>query len=226
MSRFPLPLPSESLEAVIFDVDGTLYDQRRLRWRMLITLGKALCPHREGWRTLKALRAFRAHRESDAAKGAVATLAFQYDWVARHTGLAPEVVQASVDNWIFRRPLIHLEACRYPGVRRLFNTLRFRGVKIGVFSDYPAEEKLRALGLTADSTVCSTDEGVRRLKPDPRGLLLCCQMLGVTPEKALYIGDRDTVDGGCARRAAVPYLIIPRGPRSAEQFFARLCRCF
>jgi beta-phosphoglucomutase-like phosphatase (HAD superfamily) len=226
-----LPPPSKSPEAVIFDVDGTLYDQRRLRLRMLITLGKTLGPktlgpHREGWRTLKALRAFRKHRESDAAKGAVATLDFQYDWVARRTRLTPEVVQAAVENWIFRQPLIHLEICRYSGVRRLFNTLRSRGIMIGVFSDYPAAEKLTALGLAADCVVCSTDEGVRRLKPDPRGLLLCCQVLGVKPEKALYIGDRDTVDGGCARRAAVPYLIVPRGPRPAERFFAGLGRCF
>jgi beta-phosphoglucomutase-like phosphatase (HAD superfamily) len=192
---------------------------------MLITLVKTLGPHREGWRILMALRAFRAHRETDAAKGAAATLASQYDWVARHTGLAPEVVEAAVDKWILRRPLIHLEACRYPGVRRLFSTLRSRGIKIGVFSDYPAAEKLGALGLAADRAVCSTDEGVRRLKPDPRGLLLCCHMLGVTPEQALYIGDRDSVDGGCARRAAVPYLIIPRGRGLAERFYDHLSRC-
>jgi FMN phosphatase YigB (HAD superfamily) len=193
---------------------------------MLITLGKTLGLHLEGWRILKALRIFRAYRETVAVKGATTSLASQYDWVARHNRLTPAVVEAAVDNWIFRRPLLHLKACRYPSVRRLFSTLRSRGVKIGVFSDYPAEEKLTALELAADYAICSTDEGVQRLKPDPKGLLLCCHMLGVTPEQSLYIGDRDSVDGGCARRAAMPYLIIPRGRNPGERFYAQLCRCF
>jgi len=83
-----------------------------------------------------------------------------------------------------------------------------RGIPIGVFSDYPALGKLRALGLTAQVIVSATSAEVNRLKPDPTGLLLAAGKLGLPAPECLFIGDQEAKDGECARRAGMPYLIL------------------
>jgi hypothetical protein len=54
----------------------------------------------------------------------------------------PERVRGIVGEWIERRPLRHLAACRYPGVLKLFAGLRGSGKMIGICSDYPVQAKL------------------------------------------------------------------------------------
>ena len=78
------------------------------------------------------------------------------------------------------------------GAATFFAEAQRRGIKLGVFSDYPAQEKLKALGL--DSYVrlvlCSTDKEINAFKPHPRGYLRACEQWGLQPQEVLYIGDR------------------------------------
>ena len=96
----------------------------------------------------------------------------------------------------------------YTGVKELFAGIREKGITIGVYSDYPGEDKLSAMGLDADLVIDSTQPDIDRLKPDPAGLLYLCRHFGYRPEECLFIGDRDERDGACARNAGMPYLII------------------
>ena len=89
---------------------------------------------------------------------------------ASATGFSAGDVRLIVEQWIERRPLPYLQACRFPGLVELFAGLRRKGKLIGVLSDYPADAKLSALGLHADHVVCASDKGVGLLKPNPRGL--------------------------------------------------------
>ena len=216
----------ESIEAVIFDVDGTLYDQKKLRHRMMVSLVKALWKKPHGWNIIRVIKTFREYRERIAHIDGKTSLQIQYDWVARSTQLEPEFVRAVIEEWIFKRPLMHLRNYLYDDVVDFFALLRGRGLKVGIYSDYPAKEKLEAMMLDADSYVCSTDDDLSRLKPSPKGLYICCEKLDVTTQKTLFIGDRDDHDGACARRANVPYLIIPRGRKDVIQFYYFLMRQF
>ena len=111
---------------------------------------------------------------------------------------------------MLRRPLRHLAACRYAGVQELFTGLRRAGKTVGVLSDYPAQDKLAALGLASDHVVWAGQDGVQRLKPHPRGLEVLMAQAGATPDNTVLIGDRAERDGAVALRAGTQALILHR----------------
>lgn len=203
---------------MIFDVDGTLYDQRRLRRVMALRLLGHLCLHPAAWRQLRLLGDFRAAREQMSREPEALLNPEQYQRVARLRGVDEQKVRRLVEQWMHQAPLPHLAACRWPGVRRLFRQVKAGGRLPAVFSDYPAQDKLAALGLRAELTLSAEDPQVNRLKPHPAGLLLTAGELGLAPGDCLYIGDRDEHDGEAARRAGMPCLLW-QGPGHAGPGF-------
>jgi beta-phosphoglucomutase-like phosphatase (HAD superfamily) len=195
-------------KAVIFDVDGTLYDQRKLRLCMVWEIFTCVLRQPGRIAELRILRHFRRMREKHAAEAASHLESRQYAWAAQAAGVSPEKVREVVKGWIFERPLAYLRSCRYPGAQALFSQLQWQGIPIGVFSDYPAQDKLQTLGLTAQVVVSATCAEVNRLKPDPTGLLVAAAKLGVPAPECLFIGDQEAKDGECARRASMPYLTL------------------
>jgi HAD superfamily hydrolase (TIGR01509 family) len=118
---------------------------------------------------------------------------------------------------MYQRPLRHLLRCRYSGLTALFEGIRKSGRSIGVFSDYPAEEKIKALGLFADAIVTAADVGA--LKPDPRGLELVIRRANASPARTVMIGDRIDRDGFAAQRADAHCLIRARRAASGWTTF-------
>jgi HAD superfamily hydrolase (TIGR01549 family) len=204
---FLASLPWPRIRLVVFDVDGTLYDQRPLRRRMQLALLRHCLIRPRELPLLRTLQVFRRLREELAEGGGGEISRLQYERPAALLGLSPEIVQLAVETWMHERPLVHLAAARFPGVDQMFEALRLSGRKAAIFSDYPAEAKMRALGLTADFHVAATDPDVQRLKPHPLGLQRVLERAGASPETCLYIGDRDERDGECARRLGVHYLL-------------------
>jgi HAD superfamily hydrolase (TIGR01549 family) len=208
-------------QAVIFDVDGTLYSQKKLRFFMVLEMCRALLGSPARAADLKIVWNFRKMREKNRCLAASGDLEeAQYLWGARAAGVPPLRVRQAVQEWIYHRPLPYLARCRYGGVRELFVLLRDKGVRLGIFSDYPAEAKLKALGLEAEVVVAATQADVGRLKPDPKGLRLAARQLSLPLARCLFIGDQDDTDGECARRAGMPGLILAAGNR--ERQFAAL----
>jgi phosphoglycolate phosphatase/putative hydrolase of the HAD superfamily len=203
------PLDWSRYRTVVFDVDGTLYDQRALRTRMLLMMAQA---------SLKAgnirgylmLSAFRKVREDLAARDADDFLLRQYELTAERCGWTAREVRDFVSDWMLTRPLVALPDCVYGGVAGLFQTLRANGKTIAILSDYPAVEKLVAMGLRADIVVCAEDAEVGRLKPNPRGLLRILSETGARSDECLMIGDRADRDGEAAARCGVRALIRSR----------------
>jgi phosphoglycolate phosphatase/putative hydrolase of the HAD superfamily len=197
----------ERWDAVVFDVDGTLYEQSPLRRKMAVEL-LAYCALRP-WRVglLRRLQTFRRQREMLGEEESEGVRRLQYEQPARALGVDSEELRREVEEWMERRPLRHLASCRVAGARRFFAMLRASDTRIAVLSDYPAAAKLAALGLEAELVVSGTDAEIDRLKPRPEGLQSTVERLAVEPSHCLMIGDRDDRDGECARRAGVPYLL-------------------
>ena len=204
------PLDWNDIDLVVFDVDGTLYRQGKLRLRMLVSL--LIETTRTGnWRLPKTLHTFRQCREALGEKQTHDFMSRQYVLAARKCHCLPGEVREIVEEWMERRPLPHLRACRYPGIDRLFHALAGAGKTIAVLSDYPAVAKLQALDLKADIVVAATDPEVGQLKPHPAGLRRILASTGTPPHRALMIGDRADRDGEVARRVGMRALI--RSPR-------------
>ncbi len=214
-----LPTPVASLiRAVLLDLDGTLYHQRPLRWRMLLDLGLAplTAGPRAAARTLRHLRAFRHVREElrDLGCPAEPLEELQYSQTAERLGDEAQAVRETVLEWMHRRPLRHLPACRRAGLPAFLDAQRARGLELGVFSDYPAAEKLDALGVKDrfSLTLCATDPEINAFKPHPRGFERACELWDLQPQQVLYVGDRDEVDGAGAGAAGMPVVVL--GSRS------------
>ncbi|TVT43472.1 HAD family hydrolase [Hymenobacter setariae] len=219
-----LELDWTKVKAVIFDVDGTLYAQSKLRRRMLYDLlgYYALRP----WRLqeMLLLRRFRAEREKRPGHQGPNLESAQYAWCADNSQFSVAQVRAVVGRWMFSHPNQYLGRCAYPGTRAFFDALRQQDIKIGIYSDYPAHDKLVVLGLPADVVVSSTDPDIDQLKPNPKGLLHIAAALGLATTDCLFIGDRPELDGECAERAGMPYLIVPRQAFDQFTFYHDLVR--
>jgi len=210
----------DGITLVVFDVDGTLYDQRALRPRM----ARDLLLHTLRRLDLKPLSVIARYRRLREAMGDAEVLNFEPRLVAETAtaaGCSPAQVQALVAEWVELRPLPYLARCRYEGVAALFDGLRRHGKRLGVLSDYPAAAKLSALGLEAEWVVSAGDAGVGLLKPHPRGLQHLMNVAGVAPQATLLIGDRPERDGLAAQRAGARCLIRSSRPRPGWPSFAR-----
>jgi HAD superfamily hydrolase (TIGR01549 family) len=207
---------SGDVRAVLFDVDGTFYHQWPLRLRMALEL--AALPLRDGpasaRRTWGQIRTFRRVREELRAMGAAEAPLdrLQFQLVAARLEVEVEEVEAAVSEWIFQRPLEYLRRCRRAGVDSLLEDLASRGIPAGVFSDYPAREKLEALQLADKISLvaCATDAEINAFKPHPRGFVRACEHWGLQPSQVLYVGDRVEVDALGAANAGMPCVIISR----------------
>lgn len=214
------PRDWEGIQLVVFDVDGTLYSQRRLHIRMARDLLLHALRERD-WTPVSVLRTYRRIREGLAEEEAAD---FEASAIARTSaleGCPAETVRAIVREWMLRRPLPYLARCRYPGVIALFAGLRRKNKTIGILSDYPARAKLAALGLSPDLIVSAADAGIGLLKPHPRGLEFLLSAAGVQPSASVLIGDRCERDGIAAARAGVQALIRSQKPVEGYQTFAR-----
>jgi putative hydrolase of the HAD superfamily len=196
----------DTVDLVVFDVDGTLYNQAQMRLRMLRSLLANIAIERS-LRVARVIRCYRQLREIISEKE---LSDFEPNLICRTAetaGADEATVRAIVTEWMEKRPLEHIRTCRYPRLTELFAKLGLQHKTIGIFSDYPATEKLSALGLTADHVIASGDRGVGILKPNPRGLHLLMERANVRPTQTVMIGDRIEKDGYAAKRAGVTALI-------------------
>jgi HAD superfamily hydrolase (TIGR01549 family) len=212
------------VRAVLLDIDGTLYHQSTLRCLMaleLCTLPLAMMSCKSAYTAWRILGYFRRVREELRGlyepESCLATL--QYVEAAKQAGENPMTMEGVVSEWIYQRPLKYLKLCRRRGIEAFLAYLESKGIQIGVFSDYPAWEKLSALGLgdKVSLALCATDSDVNAFKPHPKGFLRACAIWGLHPEEVLYVGDRPEVDALGAAAAGMSCVILTRGPRLKGQ---------
>lgn len=205
-----MTLPT-SIRAVVFDVDGTLYHQARLRRAMAVRLVAAHALHpRRGRRVLRALSAYRHAQEALRDANGPDLALQQIDMAARVSGVPVAEVRSIVEQWMETAPLPLLTRVARKHLRSTLERLRKHGLVLAVLSDYPAESKLQALGIADlfDVVLCAQDPSVGVFKPHPRGLEFVLVQLGVAASEALYVGDRADIDAAAAAAAGVACVIV------------------
>jgi putative hydrolase of the HAD superfamily len=198
------------IDAITFDLDGTLYDHKAARMPFMIRNMTRLRVARVGKQVREDLRG------QEFASGAALL-----DEEARVAADRLDVDAAQAREMlhsIFNDSLVKVLAkLRDPHTRTLLHELAAQGVKLGVVSDRIIDAKLAALGLDDvpwAAKVSADDTGL--LKPSPKPFLLACERMGVAPERALHVGDRDDMDGAGARAANMRFLLVG-GPRDLEK---------
>ena len=185
-------------------------------------------------RTVRIISAYRKSQESlrtrtpDALSpetaapspdGGVSLAARQLARTAAGTGEPREVINRILGDWFEKKPLRFLKLCRRRGVVSLLNRLQKQQIILGVLSDYPARDKLKALNLTHffDTIVSAHDNGISGFKPDTSGFQASARKMNLPPSRILYVGDRMDTDGAGAAAAGMKAAIIGKESGQAEK---------
>ena len=139
-------------DAILFDVDGTLYHARSMRARVALGLMRHLLQSpRDGARTLAVLRAYRHSLEMLRGQPLLAGTIrnAQIEEAARRTGVAVPDVRDIVERWFSSVPASALRWARRAHLVSCLTRARALGIRLGVVSDYEPERKLEALELVA-----------------------------------------------------------------------------
>lgn len=193
------------VSAWLVDLDGTLYAALPVKLLMAVELALG------GWRAAPLLRRFRQEHERlrcDPPAAGGSPYALQLERAAGAAGTSVAVLERTVGEWMIRRPGKWLRLFRRRGLLAEIAAFREQGGKTALVSDYPAREKLLALGAEAlfDAVVANGEpDGPAGLKPSPEGFLIAAERLGVAPAACLVVGDRDDADGEAARRAGMAF---------------------
>lgn len=199
-----------TVKLIIMDVDGTIYDQPQLRWKMLFEMLRYFSIRPWKWNDAACLMHFRREREANYQSPVASLEEAQYEWAANKTGRPPSEIKSLVQEWMFQRPLKYLLRCKRRGLDEFVASLKSQGVRLVFLSDHPAEAKLKAMNLGEFASYSATCAAINAQKPAPTGLLYIASTLGVAPESCLVIGDRDDRDGEAARRARMNYAILSK----------------
>ena len=183
--------PGRAIDAVVFDLDGTLADTFGL---LLAAFDEATRPHRGGPLT-------RAEMVAHFGPGAGTEEAIVRALAGVATGAPPDgCFDAFYRVYVAR----HGELVRlFPGIRQALEAARERGCALGLVTGKgrrTAEITLRELGIAAFFGAIATGDDAPAPKPDPRGLLAVLAQLGVPPGRALFLGD-SIADIGAGRAA-------------------------
>jgi phosphoglycolate phosphatase len=206
-----------TLEAVLFDLDGTLLDTAA---DIAEALNRSLAEH--GWppiapsvvrrmigrgspALIERAAAFQGRELDEAAKAALLERFFHHYGFLEESG--------------------EFKAEPYPGAAECLRALHAARLRIAVVTNkYErfATGLLKALALNAWVDCVVGGDSCPRRKPDPAPLLFACEQLGADAARALMVGD-STNDVQAARGAGIPVICVPYGYNEGED--PRLLPC-
>lgn len=190
----------------IFDVDGTLYDQRSMRIKMLFRLIFFYIFHLRAVKELLAVYLFRKCREKE--KYRTYSMEDLYSVVADRLNMKAEAVSFSIQKWMFGVPLEIIGESSYGEVIAFAKEMHQMGKKVIIYSDYPALEKLSALEMPYDHVFVSGKENLSELKPSRIAMEYILHDTGFSADDLMYIGDRNEKDGVSAKMVNISYCDI------------------
>lgn len=190
------PLP---VQAVIFDVDGTLVDSLEA-YRIVAALAAA--PY-----GLSITRQVVRHalNTNHPSFWELVVPNGQPD----RAGLIETLKQAARRRW---PEVVQKHARLYPGLRATLETLRGRGFRLAIVtgSSGGSLQPLAEAGLLDFFEAVVTGKDVERRKPDPDGLYRGVAALGLEPGQAVYVGDTP-VDVEASRAAGMAAVAVLSG---------------
>ena len=112
------------------------------------------------------------------------------------------------------------ETVLFDGAVELIRGLHGRGIQTSIVSTKSRdtiEYIMHRYGLSDALTTIVGTEDVKRPKPDPQGLNMALERLGLSPKELLFCGDT-VLDAGAAKNAGCPFCAVLNGTTPAEDF--------
>lgn len=187
------------LEAVLFDLDGTLADTAP---DMALTVNAMLA--RRGKKAV-AIEKVRPHVSQGARGMIVAAFGIGTDH-PDFAAMREEFLGIYAGN-------LCIDTALFPGMAELLDDLEARAIGWGVVTnkfERLARPVIAGLGLAERAAVIVGGDTCARPKPFPDPLLHAAATLGVQPARTLYVGD-DERDVRAARAAGMPVVVAGYG---------------
>lgn len=181
------------LQAVIFDLDDTLYDYksldreagRRVQDLVCKTLNIDEVKYQEAYMCGR-----RETKEQLGNTGASHNRILYFQKTLEHLACKPLPLSLQMYETYWGTFLREMKL--YPGARKLLDRLHERGILVGVCTDLTAHiqhRKLEALGLSQDIDCLVTSEEAGQEKPAAGIFALCLKKLAVSPAEVCFVGD-------------------------------------
>ncbi|MCL2791719.1 MAG: HAD family hydrolase [Spirochaetaceae bacterium] len=179
-------LNCKEIEAVIFDVDGTLYPN----YKMCLTSILFFIMHPVLSTAFGRMR--RKVRKIDYS-GNLREL--QINLFAKEIKKTEQEAAQLMEKYIYGQFISMFKWIKpHKIIKKMLADLKSKDIKVGIISDFPVGRKLSYLGLDSYwDIVCSADE-IGALKPRPESFNLVASKLGITPEKIIYVGNNYQYD--------------------------------
>lgn len=191
---------SRPVQAVLFDLDGTLIDTAPDFIRII----GLMC--QQAQIQVPADELIRAQ----VSEGARAMVQLIYPDLEINS---PELLAIRQQFLDIYQQNIAVDTCLFPHMHHLLDSLDTLGLPWGIVTNKPrglSELLLAALNLSTRCQVLVCPEDVTHSKPHPEPMYLAAQQLGIAPERIIYVGDhpRD-IDAG--RAAGMPTVLAAYG---------------
>ncbi len=180
----------EGIKAIAFDIDGTLYPDRRLH----IHLGAYFFKNFSFFYYYNKVRHV-LHRT------AVLPDFFEYQarLLAEMMGISVKDAREKIDAVVYEglKPFF-LKVKPYSGIEEMLIACKEAGLKLAVMSDFPPEQKGDIWGFSKYFDVILGSEECGALKPSPYPFGVLASKLDVQPHEVLYVGNsiRSDIEGG------------------------------
>lgn len=182
------------IQAVIFDVDGTLYPNSAMYRHSALYVIRNFFFFRNFSLIRKEIRKFSEIEDF---------YQLQAELLARRLGKTTEqtrsLINEKVRQWEDRLAGISF----VPGIESFVHRLDKEGIPRGLLSDFPVKRKLDIIGLGEGWSCSMSTEEVGYLKPDVRPFHAAAAEIGVAPENILYVGNSYAYDVIGARAAGM-----------------------
>jgi HAD superfamily hydrolase (TIGR01549 family) len=146
----------------------------------------------------------------------------QYELISHKFKISVEETKSIINFWLMKKPLKYLNLCKDKNLGKIIDSLHEKKIKIIVYSDYPALEKVKVLNIKADYIYSSEDENILSLKPNPKALEYINKNLNLSFSDMLIVGDRYEKDGKLAEYYEVDFIILPQNRFKRNKIYRRL----
>jgi len=201
------------IDAVAFDIDGTLYPNAALNIRILpFILAHAPLMVRFG----RVRRKIRRMQEAEPAFKKDDFFEYQASLLAPSLNLETVACRELLDRLIYDgwKPLFQ-RVPPFAGVRDCFDALRSAGLRLALLSDFPPEQKGDVWGLAPLCDAVLGSEHIGALKPSPLPFRVLAQALALPAHRILYVGNSIASDVIGASRAGMKTACIQSAVRIA-----------
>ena len=167
-----------TLDAVLFDLDGTLLDTAP---DFFVVVNQLCEQHSQAPISYEAIRATVSH-----GARALVTLAFNIEPDDAHFEQRRQELLALYSNHLA------VKTCLFNGLDELLTWLESQSIGWGIVTNKPARftgPVLEGLNLNQRVGPVICPDHVKQRKPDPEGLLIAAHDDNVSPANCLYVGD-------------------------------------